>query len=268
MPWTRQLPTKENVSALQLQELIPIFQNKLLVFNNFSMSETITCIVADDDPLSLKVMQHFIDKTDGLTCIAYCDSAVAAANVLLQQSVDILFLDIEMPEMTGLELVRSLKTRPFIILISSKENYAAPAFDLDVTDYLVKPPDYARFLKAYHKVLDARKGDGEALSKADKLFVKSETILVGLDIPKIIMVEAMADYVRIYIGDKRHTVYSSMKGIAAKLPATLFERVHRSYIVNIGMIDTVEDNALVVAGHLVPVGVTYQKTLMARLNLL
>lgn len=232
------------------------------------MSELITCVVADDDPMSLRIIQSFIEKTDGLECKAYCKSAVEAANFLLHQTIDVLFLDIEMPEMTGLELIKSLKNRPFVVLISSKEEYAAPAFDLDVTDYLVKPTDYPRFMKAYTKVLDARKSDADVQPKADKLFIKVDSVLVGLDIAKITMVEAMADYVRIYVGDKRHTVYSSMKGIDAKLPASMFIRVHRSYIVNLSMIDTVEDNTITVAGHLVPVGVTYQKTLMARLNLL
>ncbi len=232
------------------------------------MSEPITCIVADDDPMSLKIIESFIDKTEGLECIAYCRSAVEAANALQKESVDLLFLDVEMPEMSGLDLIRSLHTKPFIVLISSKDEYAVPAFDLDVIDYLVKPAEYVRFLKAYHKVLEARKTDAETLPKADKLFVKADSVLVGLDIAKIIMVEAMADYVRIYVGDKRHTVYSSMKGIDAKLPSASFIRVHRSYIVNLSMIDSVEDNTVVVAGHLVPVGVTYQKALMARLNLL
>ena len=232
------------------------------------MADSITCIVADDDPMSLKIMESFINKTEGLTCLAYCNSAVAAANALQKEPVDLLILDVEMPEMTGLELIQSLRTKPFIILVSSKERYAIPAFDLDVTDYLVKPTDYGRFLKAYNKVVQAGATDDETVPKANKLFVKADAVLLGLDLDKIIMVEAMADYVRIYIGDKRHTVYSSMKGIEAKLPTSSFLRVHRSYIVNLAMIDAVEDNTIVVAGHLVSVGVTYQKGLMARLNLL
>ncbi len=232
------------------------------------MADSITCIVADDDPMSLKIMESFINKTAGLTCVAYCSSAVDAANALQKDAVDLLILDVEMPEMTGLELIQSLRTKPFVVLVSSKEQYAIPAFDLDVTDYLVKPTDYGRFLKAYNKVVQARATDDEIIPKANKLFVKADAVLLGLDLDKIIMVEAMADYVRIYIGDKRHTVYSSMKGIEAKLPTSSFLRVHRSYIVNLALIDAVEDNTVVVAGHLVSVGVTYQKGLMARLNLL
>jgi DNA-binding LytR/AlgR family response regulator len=232
------------------------------------MSELITCIVADDDPMSLKIIQSFIDKTDGIECKAYCRSAIEAANLLQKEMVDLLFLDVEMPEMTGLELMKSLRVKPFVILVSSKSEYAVPAFELDVTDYLVKPADYPRFLRAISKVQEARKSDDEVKPVSDKLFVKADSVLLGLEISKIIMVEAMADYVRIYVGDKRHTVYSSMKGIDAKLPDASFVRVHRSYIVNISLIDSVEDNTIVVGGHLVPVGVTYQKILMSKLNLL
>jgi two-component system, LytTR family, response regulator len=232
------------------------------------MSESTTCIVADDDPMSLKIMESFIQRTEGLECKGYYRSAIEAANALQRDQVDLLFLDVEMPEMSGLDFLKSLRIKPFVVLISSKEEYAVPAFDLDVTDYIVKPPDYGRFLKAFHKVQEARRVDAEVRPQYDKLFVKADSVLIGLDIPKITMVEAMADYVRIYVGDKRHTVYSSMKGIDAKLPTSTFIRVHRSYIVNLSMIDSVEDNTITVAGHLVPVGVTYQKALMSRLNLL
>lgn len=233
------------------------------------MADSISCIVADDDSMSLKIIENFISKTEGLDCVAYCNSAIDASNALTKNAVDLLFLDVEMPEMTGLELISSLKVKPKIILVSSKEKYAVPAFDLDVTDYIVKPIDYPRFLKAFHKVQEALKSSSsESVVSEGKIFVKSDAVLIGLEIDKITMVEAMADYVRIYVGDKRHTVYSSMKGIVSKLPESKFMRVHRSYIVNVSHIDSMEDNTLVVANQLVPVGVTYQKALMARLNLL
>jgi two-component system, LytTR family, response regulator len=245
-----------------------LFLAQIHVFESLAMSASTTCLVADDDPMSLKIIESFIQKTEGLECVAFCPTATSAATVLQNTSVDILFLDVEMPEMTGIELLKSLPNKPFVVLISSKEDYAASAFDLDVVDYLVKPMDYVRFLRAYHKVLEAMRADEEVKPMQNKLFVKADSVLLGLDIAKIAMVEAMADYVRIYVGDKRHTVYSSMKGIEAKLGNSSFIRVHRSYIVNLAMIDSVEDNTITVAGHLVPVGVTYQKALMGRLNLL
>lgn len=232
------------------------------------MADTISCIVADDDLMSLKIIENFIEKTDGLECLAYCKNAIEAANALSKKSVDLLFLDVEMPEMSGLELIKSLAEKPKVILISSKEKYAVPAFDLDVTDYILKPIDYPRFLKAFLKVQESLKPEQQDAVVGGKLFVKTDSVLLGIEIDKITMIEAMADYVRIYVGDKRHTVYSSMKGLVSKLPESKFMRVHRSYIVNIAQIDSLEDNTLVVAGNLVPVGVTYQKALMAKLTLL
>ncbi|MEM7036564.1 MAG: LytTR family DNA-binding domain-containing protein [Bacteroidota bacterium] len=230
------------------------------------MSQKVTCIIVDDDAMTLKIMENFVEKTEGLECIATCKDGVEASNVLKKQTADVVFLDVEMPQMTGLELIQTLNVKPRIVLVTSKEKYAVPAFDLDVTDYIVKPVDYARFLKAVNKVMDTVPEQSE--DDPEKLFVKVDSQLVGLNIDDIVMVEAMADYVRIYAGEKRYTVYSSMKGIANKLPPNKFMRVHRSYICNLKRIDSIEDNTLVVAGNLVPVGVTYQKHLMSRLNTL
>ena len=213
-------------------------------------------------------MENFVMQTDGLECVATCSDAIEAANVMNSKEVDLVFLDVEMPQMTGLELIASLQRRPRIVLVTSKEKYAVPAFELDVTDYIVKPVDHARFLKAVNKVAELMKADENVVTNADKLFVKVDSQLLGLKISDILMVEAMADYVRIYTGDKRHTIYSSMKGLMKKLPLDRFMRVHRSYIVNINHIDSVEDNTLVIKNNLVPVGVTYQKILMSRLKTL
>ena len=232
------------------------------------MAAPIKCIVVDDDTMTRKIIENFVDKTKGLECIGTCESAIEASNVLQQQRADLLFLDVEMPEMTGLELIETLDYKPQIVLITSKEKYAVPAFEHAVTDYIVKPAEYTRFLKAVRKVAENLEDKEEPSELQDKLFVKVDSQLIGLDIAEITMVEAMADYVRIYGKEKRYTVYSSMKGIAAKLPADKFMRVHRSYIVNMAKIDSIEDNTLVLGGNLVPVGVTYQKHLMAKLNTL
>ena len=215
-------------------------------------------------------MEGLIDRTEGLERIGSFEDAISASNFLSKEHVDLIFLDVEMPEMTGLDFVRSLSRKPSIVLVSSQEKYAAPAFDLEVTDYIVKPVDYPRFLKAVNRVKDLEEPIelGKEGPTAGKLFVKVDNHLVGLEISQIVMVEAMADYVRIYAGDKRYTVYSSMKGISSKLPESDFMRVHRSYIVNLNKIDKIEDNTLVIHGNLVPVGVTFQKDLMARLNTL
>jgi two-component system LytT family response regulator len=234
------------------------------------MAKALKCIVVDDDPMTRKIIESLIDRTERLEKVGTFDSAIQASNFLQTDHVDLIFLDVEMPEMTGLEFVRSLQRRPSIVLVGSQEKYAVPAFDLEVTDYLLKPLDYPRFLKAVNRVkdLEAPVEMGKEPITNEKLFVKVDNYLVGINLQDVIMVEAMADYVRILVGDKRYTVYSSMKGLSAKLPEQLFMRVHRSYIVNLNKIDRIDDNTLVLNGHLVPVGVTYQKELMARINVL
>lgn len=233
------------------------------------MSKNAICIIVDDDALTRKVMEQLVSQTDRLELADSFESAIEASNFLRENPVDILFLDVEMPGMTGLELIESISLDAQVILVTSKEKYAVPAFDLNVTDYIVKPVDYPRFLKAVEKAMENIKQEDEPVEQVPgKLFVKVDHRLIGLDIDDIFMVEAMADYVRIYTKAKRYTVYSSMKGIVNKLPKGEFMRVHRSYIVNLNCIETIEDNTISLGGQLIPVGVTYQKTLMTRLNTL
>ncbi len=232
------------------------------------MNQIINCVIVDDDAMTRKIIQNLVEETEGLHLVATCSSAIEAANVLRKEQVDLLLLDVEMPEMSGLDLLKSLKVRPQVILITSKEEYAISAFELDVLDYIVKPVKYPRFLKAVQKVIDSPPQGEPVTTAPGKLFVKVDHSLLGLDLDEIIMVEAMADYVRIYTEGKRYTVYSSMKGVVSKLPEDSFMRVHRSYIVNLSKIDSIEDNTVVIGGNLVPVGVTYQKTLMSKLNTL
>lgn len=235
------------------------------------MVQILNCIVVDDDALSRKAIENLVKQTAGLELLGAFGDAVTAANFLQENEADILLLDVEMPQMNGLELIQAMPRQAEVILVTSKEKYAVPAFDLNVTDYILKPVDYPRFLKAIGKAREALAPPASEEPSAlvpGKLFVKVDQNLIGIDIDSVSVVEAMADYVRIYTDAKRYTVYSSMKGIANKLPNNQFMRVHRSYIVNLSRINSIEDNTLVIGERLIPVGVTYQKTLMARLNTL
>lgn len=232
------------------------------------MPEQFSTIIVDDDPMTRKILASFVDQTDSLLLAGTFENAIDAGNFLEGEEVDILLLDVEMPGMSGLELIDSLVRKPRIILITSKEKYAVDAFEADVADYIVKPATLPRFLKAIHKAIESLPEKNQPEIRQDKLFIKSGSQWIGISIEEISLVEALADYVKIHTPAKRYTVYSSMKGIAAKLPNDQFMRVHRSFIVNIGQIEKIEDNTLILGDHLIPVGVTYQKHLMARLNLL
>lgn len=232
------------------------------------MSQNLNCLIVDDDPMSVKIIEKFVGQTDFLTLVTSCTDAFEASAVLKREKIDLIFLDVEMPEMTGIELIESLQHKPQIVLITSKEDYAVDAFYHEVTDYIVKPPSYPRFLKAANRALSNLEERSVVDVKQDSLFVKVDSQLVSIKMDSINMVEARADYVTIHTDNKRYTVYSTMKGIEAKLPPEDFLRVHRSFIVNKNRIDTIEDNTLVMGQKLIPVGVTYRERFMKKLNLL
>lgn len=226
------------------------------------------CVIVDDDPLSVRLLEGLIAQTDTLALLRSFANAVEAVQFLRENDVDILFLDVEMPEMTGLELLGALDNKPAVVLVSSKAEYAVEAFQFDVDDYLLKPPTYARFLKAVKKVEDKISQDQAIQFKGDFVFVKSDTALVKVDIRQLQWVEALADYVALVTKEKKYVCHSTMKSIESKLPVDQFVRVHRSYIVRIDQIDAIEDKTVSVGKKIIPVGGTYRDCLMNRLNLI
>jgi DNA-binding LytR/AlgR family response regulator len=232
------------------------------------MSDALKCLIVDDDPISLKLLQEHVLKTSFLQLIAVSENALDAAAVLRKEAVDLIFLDIEMPEMTGLELLQTLSNKPEIVLVTGKEEYAADAWEQDVLDYIVKPVTYPRFLRAANKALEKHGTRNEMKTEMNKLFVRVDSKLIPVEMDKITFVEAKADYVTIHTDEKRYTIYSTMKGIESKLPEDTFIRVHRSFIINKEKIDSIEDNLVVIGGKMIPVGVTYKDKLMNKLNLL
>ena len=228
------------------------------------------CIIVDDDEMSRSTVQHFVEQTDFLNLKAVCASATEAIKALGESSIDIIFLDIEMPQMSGLEMLETLQTKPYVILITSKSEYALEAFEHSVVDYLMKPLQYIRFVKAVNKVLELK--NTSAISKIDiteeDIFVKSELKYVRLKFSEVYYVEAMADYVVLYLKDTKHIIHSTMKGIEKKLPSDTFARVHRSYIVNISRVDLVENTNIVINGNKIPIGASYKADFMTRLKIL
>ena len=225
-------------------------------------------IIVDDDPLMLKLVEGLIAKAGTIEHLKSFSNPREAQEFIRNEKVDLIFLDVEMPEMSGIDLIQSLQYKPQVILITSKESYAVDAFKLEVTDYLVKPPTFERFMKACKRAEENLAERGKFEVSKDKLFIKVDSHLVGINIDEITMVEAMADYVGIFAGEKKYVVYSTMKGIESKLPPSVFVRVHRSYIVNINRINSIEDGTLTIGQKLIPVGVTYKEKLMNTLNLL
>ena len=179
-------------------------------------------------------MRKLIEQVKEISLVAECENAMAAYNIVNQKPVDALFLDIEMPGMTGIELTKNLKDKSlFIIFTTAKTDYAVDAFELNVIDYLVKPIEPARFLKAVDRLKEAMESNKEQIQVKDRefLFIKDSGILKKVSADEIQYFEAMGDYVKIFTPQKFHIVHSTLKSIEEKLPPLKFMRIHRSYIV-------------------------------------
>ncbi len=229
-------------------------------------------MVVDDDKMSRLVINKFIDKTDFLTLTHDLDNTKEASDILLGESsndVDVVFLDIEMPGMSGLELVKSLQSAYNVILVTSKSEYATEAFEDSVADYLVKPVEYERFLKAANKVRENLKKEQILAEKEDHIYVKSDGKLYRLAYDNVLFVEALADYVifNTEVG-RKHIVHHTMKGIEKRLPESIFSRVHRSYIINRTKINRIEDLQVYIGEKNFSIGASYKESLMEKFNML
>lgn len=231
------------------------------------------CIIIDDDKLSRKVVEEFVNKTDTLNLVASYSSAVEAINGLkTKDDINLIFLDIEMPEMSGLEFLNNLKEYPQVIIISAKEKYALDAFEYDVDDYLLKPITYARFYKAIDKAV-SRFNDRKSVTETkEEIFIKRSSSLVRLKYDDILWIEALENYVIVSTFNDKYTIHFTMKSIEKKLPLAKFKRVHRSYIVNLNKINIIEDNTIIMnveeGKKVIPIGKSYKDKLMEDLNLM
>ncbi|GDX53015.1 DNA-binding response regulator [Bacteroidota bacterium] len=223
------------------------------------------CLVVDDDKISRELMCECINETEDLVLSNVCKSAIEASNYLAKNEVDLIFLDVEMPKMSGLELLKSLNHKPQVILVTAKEKYAVEAFEYEVTDYLVKPVNHTRFLKAIQKVRTKSAPSKIESVKGGNIFIKVDSELINLPTTDILWIEALGDYVNFITAAKKYVVLSTMKNIEAKLPSKEFVRVHRSYLVRIDKIKKISEDILLVENKLIPVSKSYKKELLDRL---
>lgn len=229
------------------------------------------CLVIDDNIIARTTLKQLVKHDRELVLVGECDNAMDAYRRIMDEQVDLLLLDIEMDGMTGIELVKSLGSKnPVIIFTTSKKEYAAEAFELNVADYITKPVTPARFLQAIEKAREIFKSKKQEVRMEDDsfLFIRDSNIVRRLKIADILYAEAMGDYVKLYTLEKFYSVHSSLKDVEAKLPESKFLRVHRSFIIQVGKIDTIEGGTLIINKKMVPVADTYRAALNRRLNVL
>ena len=229
------------------------------------------CLIVDDNTMARMAMKQLVKQVKDLELVQECADAMEAYNAINEKQVDLLFLDIEMPGMSGLDLIRNLgNKKPLIIFTTAKKDYAVEAFELNVVDYLVKPVSPARFLQAIEKANEAYASIKQEVKVEDQafVFVKDNGVLKRVNVDDILFLEAMGDYVKVHTSQKFHVLHSTLKAIEEKLPPSKFIRVHRSYIISINKIDSIQDGVIAIGKSTIPVADTYRSALNKRINLL
>jgi len=232
------------------------------------MSTPIQCLIVDDDEMSRKLLGQLVSQLKNWELAGSCASALEAREFLQQHSVDVLFLDVEMNELSGLDLLKLLKSQPEVVIVSSKEKYAINAFEYEVTDYILKPVSMERFMKAVDRVESRLAHDKENYATHDSVFVKANNQVLNIRLTDIHYVEAYGDYVNLFTEKDRFVVHGTMKGIGSKLPTDQFLRVHRSFIVRLDKINAIDETLIVIGKKLIPIGDSYKADLMSRLKFL
>lgn len=229
-----------------------------------------TCLIVDDEQLARKLLEEFVAKVPMLELKGMCKNPLEAMDILKSEHIDIMFLDIQMPELTGVEFVKTLQQKPAIIFTTAYSEYALEGYELDVIDYLVKPFPLDRFIKAVNKAIefiDLKKSAG----KIDRDNMDSNYILLHADhkiykvnLDDIQYIEGLKEYVSYYTKEKRIIVLQSLKSIEESLPSNKFIRVHRSYIVPISRIKTLDGNQVQIGDKLIPIGRSYKEEVLKR----
>ncbi|MFN3381833.1 MAG: LytR/AlgR family response regulator transcription factor [Runella zeae] len=250
------------------------------------MENTLNCIIVDDEPPAQQVLENFISRLPFLNLLQKCNDAYMALNAIHQHSPDLIFLDINMPEMSGIDLLKSFaRNSPQVIVTTAYRDYALEGFEYDVTDYLLKPVPFERFLKAVNKArerFDKNKTPksteatpasvppvetNEGSKEKAFIWIKEGRKLLHIQVEDILFVEGMKDYVKVYLNDKPIVTYLSMNKMEEMLPSDLFLRVHRSYLVNKSCIKVIQGNTLeTTISKEIPIGVSYREIVQEFVN--
>ncbi|CAA0162875.1 LytR/AlgR family response regulator transcription factor [Tenacibaculum maritimum] len=233
------------------------------------------CIIIDDEKLARTVIKTLCKEMKSLQIVEEFPNALQAIKFLNENEIDLIFLDIHMPDFTGFDFVKTLKNPPQVILTTSDPNFALEAFQYEcIVDYLLKPVTFDRFERAIQKVVKKKALEVKSLENERKetysndFYVNIDRRLIKIDLPSIYLIEAKGDYINIKTDDKNYIVHSTLKKIEEKLPDSLFLKVHRSYIINLKKIIDIEDNSVLIKRDVVPVSRSKRPELMKRLNLL
>ena len=222
------------------------------------------CLIIDDEPLARKLIASHAVKIETLELVGQCANAIEATQTIRNQKIDLIFLDIEMPELSGLDFIRTLKNPPAIILVTAHRNFALEAFELDVLDYLLKPVSFERFLKSVNKFLDkaiapVHVTHGQSNESKDFIYLKVDRKDHKINLDEILYIESLDDYVKVILQSKTLVTRENISTLEQKLPLEKFVRIHRSFIVSLKHLTAVSGESVHVAGKELPFGRAFKK---------
>ncbi|MBQ4548251.1 MAG: response regulator transcription factor [Bacteroidales bacterium] len=230
------------------------------------MKRKYNVLIVDDEFLARKLLSEYVSKVDFLQLIDTCSDATKAMEVINEEHIDILLLDIQMPDISGMEMLKLMNNKPAVILTTAYSEYAVDAFALGVVDYLLKPFDYARFLQAVNKAVNTISTETQSDAVNDYLMVKADYKLYKVNFDDLLFIEGQHEYVTFHTKTKRITALYSLKNLEDTLPRDRFVRTHKSFIVSIKNIEDIDKVNVTVAGNKIPVGASYREALIERLS--
>ncbi len=224
----------------------------------------LSCIIVDDEPVARKILNEFAEQIPYLNLIGKFENAIRAEVFLRENNIDIMFLDIEMPKVSGLQLLQNISNKPLVILTTAFPNYALEGYELDIIDYLLKPFAFSRFLKAVQKAKDyyQMKNAATGVAQSSYIFIKSDKRIEKIELNDILYAESIGNYVSIYTENKRFIAYLTMKSLEAQLPSDDFIKIHQSYLVNNSKINAIEGNEIKIAGKSLQISRNYKDIVM------
>jgi DNA-binding LytR/AlgR family response regulator len=232
----------------------------------------IKALIIDDEPLARNVIKEYAKKIPSLQILGECEDAICAHQMLQTKLVDLIFLDINMPKLSGIEFLKSLKNPPLVIFTTAYSEYAMDGYELNIIDYLKKPFSFERFCKAYFRAEEllllkktATNNETEN-TQSEFIFIKSDKKSIKVNITDISYIEGLGDYIKVYINDKKLVTNLSMKKIENLLPAKLFYRIHKSYIISINKIESIEGNMVKINNIKLPIGNSYRQDFMQHIK--
>ena len=236
------------------------------------MAKKIKCIIVDDEPMAREILESHLSRIEAIEVSGTCKSAIEAFNVISAQKIDLIFLDINMPEISGLSFAKSINKNIKIIFTTAYREYAVDGFDLQAVDYLLKPISFDRLLQGVNKYLNENQEVQAAVNpevvaeKSEAIFVRSERKMIKICFPEILFIESLSDYIKIHLKDKNVLTRETISSIEAKLPQKEFLRVHRSFIVALSAIDSFTNELVEIGRKQIPISRGYKESVLKRLE--